>query len=193
MIKIGVEGNNTISTRYPGLGKRFCFAQPRSTFTFYVCTIAFLQGYCVLRLCFTFTFYVPVTFHGVWSWSPGHGYVTHVHVVTITFTVPGPYTLGPWSWLRYIRPRLRLRSWSSLYKPNTTVLRYYICNQKILTMTSTHDNTIEMLNDLYLIVAGTDLSNSKINKTAIFAYLYQQIELQENLAEIEMDYWNSKD
>ena len=121
MIKIGVEGNNTISTRYPGLGKRFCFAQPRSTFTFYVCTIAFLQGYCVLRLRFTFTFYVLVTFHGVWSWSPGHGYVTHVHVVTITFTVPGPYTLGPWSWLRYIRPRLRLRSWSSLYKPNTTV------------------------------------------------------------------------
>ena len=28
---------------------------------------------------------------------------------------------------------------------------------------------------------------------AIFAYLYQQIELQENLAEIEMDYWNSRD
>ena len=102
VIKIGVEGNNTISTRYPGLGKRFCFAQPRSTFTFYVCTIAFLQGFCVLHLCFTFTFYVLVTFHGVWSWSPGHGYVTHVHVVTITFTVPGPYTLGPWSWLRYV-------------------------------------------------------------------------------------------
>ena len=60
-------------------------------------------------------------------------------------------------------------------------------------MTSTHDTTIELLNDLYLIVAGTDLSNSKINKTAIFAYLYQQIELQENLAEIEMDYWESKD
>ena len=160
MIKIGVEGNNTISTRYPGLGKRFCFAQPRSTFTFYVCTIAFPQGFCVLHLCFTFTFYVLVTFHGVWSWSPG--YITRTHGL-------------------------------SLYKPNTTVLRYYICNQKILTMTSTHDTTIEMLNDLYLIVAGTDLSNSKINKTAIFAYLYQQIELQENLAEIEMDYWNSRD
>ena len=60
-------------------------------------------------------------------------------------------------------------------------------------MNSVHDTTIEMLNDLYLIVAGTDLSNSKINKTAIFAYLYQQIELQENLAEIEMDYWESRD
>ena len=86
-----------------------------------------------------------------------------------------------------------LRSRSSLYKPNTTVLRYYICNQKILTMTSTHDTTIEMLNDLYLIVAGTDLSNSKIDKTALHAYIYQQIELLENLAEIELDYWNSKD
>ena len=158
-----------------------------------------MYGYCIL-----FAFYVYVlrfTFR-LWSWSPGHGYgYTHVYVhgstdvyVQVSWsTVPGPYILGPWSWLRYIRSRLRLRSWSSLYKPNTTVLRYYICNQKILTMTSTHDNTIEMLNDLYLIVAGTDLSNSKINKTAIFAYLYQQIELQENLAEIEMDYWNSKD
>ena len=60
-------------------------------------------------------------------------------------------------------------------------------------MTSTHDTTIEMLNDLYLIVAGTDLSNSKIDKTALHAYIYQQIELLENLAEIELDYWNSKD
>ena len=106
------------------------------------------------------------------SWSPGSGYVTHVH----------RYILHPWFWYMYI-----------LYTPNTIGIRYYICNQKIFTMTSTHDTTIEMLNDLYLIVAGTDLSNSKINKTAIFAYLYQQIELQENLAEIEMDYWNSRD
>ena len=63
-----------------------------------------------------------------------------------------------------------------------------------MTLTqSYYQDNIEILNDLYLIVAGTDLSNSKINKTAIFAYLYQQIELQENLAEIEMDYWNSRD
>ena len=119
---------------------------------------------CVLRLRFTF-----------WLRSTVYGHGLLVTVTLHAFT------------------RLRLRSRSSLYKPNTTVLRYYICNQKILTMTSTHDTTIEMLNDLYLIVAGTDLSNSKINKTAIFAYLYQQIELQENLAEIEMDYWNSRD
>ena len=60
-------------------------------------------------------------------------------------------------------------------------------------MTSVHDTTIEMLNDLYLIVAGTDLSNSKIDKTALHAYLTQQIELQEDLAEIERDYWESRD
>ena len=162
MIKIGVEGNNTIFMRCPGLGKRFCFAQPRFTFTFYVYTFTFPQGFCVLHLCFTFTFYVLVTFHGLRSRSPGYGYITHTHGL-------------------------------SLYKPNTTVLRYYICNQKILTMTSTHDTTIEMLNDLYLIVAGTDLSNSKIDKTALHAYLNAQIELQEDLAEIERDYWESRD
>ena len=50
-----------------------------------------------------------------------------------------------------------------------------------------------MLNDLYLIVAGTDLSNSKIDKTALHAYLNAQIELQEDLAEIERDYWESHD
>ena len=133
---------------------------PRLRFTFTL--LPSHQGFCVLHLCFTFTFYVLVLFPDVWSWSPGHGYITHTHGLL-------------------------------LYKPNTIGIRYYICNQKILTMTSTHDTTIEMLNDLYLIVAGTDLSNSKINKTAIFAYLYQQIELQENLAEIELDYWNSKD
>ena len=60
-------------------------------------------------------------------------------------------------------------------------------------MTSTHDTTIEMLNDLYLIVAGTDLSRSKINKAALNEYLLNQLELQENLLEIETDYWNSRD
>ena len=119
---------------------------------------------CVLRLRFTFWLRSTVCGHGL--------------LVTVT--------LRTFMWLR-------LRSWSSLYKPNTTVLRYYICNQKILTMTSTHDTTIEMLNDLYLIVAGTDLSNSKINKTALHAYLNAQIELQEDLAEIERDYWESRD
>ena len=47
-------------------------------------------------------------------------------------------------------------------------------------MTNIHDTTIEVLNDLYLIVAGTDLSRSKMNKTKLFAYLYQQIEIEEN-------------
>ena len=139
---------------------------PRLRFTFVQSPFHWGTAFyvCVLRLRFTFWFCFLLYGHGL--------------LVTVT--------LHAFMWLR-------LRSRSSLYKPNTTVLRYYICNQKILTMTSTHDTTIEMLNDLYLIVAGTDLSNSKINKTAIFAYLYQQIELQENLAEIELDYWNSKD
>ena len=60
-------------------------------------------------------------------------------------------------------------------------------------MTSTHDTTIEMLNDLYLIVAGTDLNSGRMDKTAINEYLLNQIELQENLAEIERDYWESHD
>ena len=60
-------------------------------------------------------------------------------------------------------------------------------------MNSVHDTTIEMLNDLYLIVAGTDLSRSKINKAALNEYLLNQLELQENLLEIETDYWNSRD
>ena len=60
-------------------------------------------------------------------------------------------------------------------------------------MNSVHDTTIEMLNDLYLIVAGTDLSRSKINKTALNEYILNQLELQENLLEIETDYWNSRD
>lgn len=47
-------------------------------------------------------------------------------------------------------------------------------------MTNIHDTNIELLNDLYLIVAGTDLSNSKINKTKLHAYIYQQIEIEEN-------------
>ena len=47
-------------------------------------------------------------------------------------------------------------------------------------MTNIHDTNIELLNDLYLIVSGTDLSNSKINKTKLHAYLYQQIEIEEN-------------
>ena len=123
---------------------------------------------------------------------------TVMHTVTFTFTFvrSGMHTLLV-HWLRYTRSSLHPAPWFwymyILYTPNTIGIRYYICNQKIFTMTSTHDTTIEMLNDLYLIVAGTDLSNSKINKTALFAYLYQQIELNENLAEIELDYWNSKD
>ena len=139
---------------------------PRLRFTFVQSPFHRGSVFCIYVLRLRFTFWLRSTVYG-------HGLLVAV-------------TLRTFMWLR-------LRSRSSLYKPNTTVLRYYICNQKILTMTSTHDNTIEMLNDLYLIVAGTDLSNSKINKTKIFAYLYQQIELQENLAEIEMDYWNSKD
>ena len=59
-------------------------------------------------------------------------------------------------------------------------------------MTSTHDTTIELLNDLYLIVAGTDLSRGRMDKAAINEYLLNQIELQENLAEIERDYWESR-
>tara|TARA_B110000285_G_scaffold90922_1_gene104244 strand:+ start:184 stop:348 length:165 start_codon:yes stop_codon:yes gene_type:complete len=47
-------------------------------------------------------------------------------------------------------------------------------------MTNIHDTNIELLNDLYLIVAGTDLSRGKMNKTKLFAYLYQQIEIEEN-------------
>ena len=50
-----------------------------------------------------------------------------------------------------------------------------------------------MLNDLYLIVAGTDLSRGRMDKAAINEYLLNQIELQENLAEIERDYWESRD
>ena len=60
-------------------------------------------------------------------------------------------------------------------------------------MNSVHDTTIELLNDLYLIVAGTDLSRGRMDKTAINEYLLNQIELQENLAEIERDYWESRD
>ena len=60
-------------------------------------------------------------------------------------------------------------------------------------MTSVHDTTIELLNDLYLIVAGTDLSRSKINKAALNEYILNQLELHENLLEIETDYWNSRD
>jgi hypothetical protein len=60
-------------------------------------------------------------------------------------------------------------------------------------MTSTHDTTIELLNDLYLIVSATDLSRSRVDKPAIFAYLDRHIKLNEDLAEIERDYWESRD
>tara|TARA_B110000285_G_scaffold174434_1_gene195560 strand:- start:42 stop:224 length:183 start_codon:yes stop_codon:yes gene_type:complete len=60
-------------------------------------------------------------------------------------------------------------------------------------MTSTHDTTIELLNDLYLIVSATDLSNSRVDKAAIFAYLDRHIALNEDLAEIEADYYRSRD
>lgn len=51
---------------------------------------------------------------------------------------------------------------------------------KILTMTNIHDTNIELLNDLYLIVAGTDLSRSKIDKQSLFSYLQDALEIEEN-------------
>ena len=136
-------------------------------FTFYVS----VYGYCIL---FAFYVYVLRFTFGLWSWSPGHGYgYTHVYVHGST----GIHV--------YI-----------LYKPNTTVLRYYICNQKILTMTLTqsyYQDNIEILNDLYLIVAGTDLSKGRINKGAIETYLLNQIELNEDLLERDLDEWESRD
>ena len=51
---------------------------------------------------------------------------------------------------------------------------------KILTMTNIHDTNIELLNDMYLIVAGTDLSRSKMDKAAIFKYLQDALEIEEN-------------
>ena len=47
-------------------------------------------------------------------------------------------------------------------------------------MTNIHDTNIELLNDMYLIVAGTDLSRSKIDKAAIFKYLQDALEIEEN-------------
>ena len=47
-------------------------------------------------------------------------------------------------------------------------------------MTNIHDTNIELLNDIFLIVAGTDLSKSKIDRNAIFAYLHREIEAEEN-------------
>ena len=162
MIKIGVEGNNTISIRLSWFGETVLFCPA----PFHVYVLRLYNRLSPGVLSSTSVFYVYVS---------RSGYVPRFMVMAIT-------------WLR-LRVSCVCRGYTltfipctSLYKPNTTVLRYYICNQKILTMTSTHDTTIEMLNDLYLIVAGTDLSNSKINKTAIFAYLYQQIELQRKLS-----------
>jgi hypothetical protein len=62
-------------------------------------------------------------------------------------------------------------------------------------MTSTHDisQTLEILNDLYLIVSATDLSNSRISKADIHEYLDNQIELALDQAEREMDEWESRD
>ena len=47
-------------------------------------------------------------------------------------------------------------------------------------MTNIHDTNIELLNDIFLIVAGTDLSKSKIDRNAIFAYLHRAIESEKN-------------
>jgi hypothetical protein len=47
-------------------------------------------------------------------------------------------------------------------------------------MTNIHDTNIELLNDLYLIVAGTDLSRSKIDKQSLFSYLQDALEIEEN-------------
>ena len=62
-------------------------------------------------------------------------------------------------------------------------------------MTSTNDisQTLEILNDLYLIVSATDLSNSRISKADIHEYLDNQIELALDQAEREMDEWESRD
>ena len=60
-------------------------------------------------------------------------------------------------------------------------------------MTNIHDTKIELLNDLYLIVAGTDLSNSEINKTALFAYIYQQSEIEENKLDEVCEYTGDDD
>ena len=60
-------------------------------------------------------------------------------------------------------------------------------------MTNIHDTNIELLNDLYLIVAGTDLSNSKINKTKLHAYIYQQIEIEENKLDEVCEYTGDDD
>ena len=63
-----------------------------------------------------------------------------------------------------------------------------------MTLTqSYYQDNIEILNDLYLIVAGTDLSKGRINKSAIETYLLNQIELNEDLLERDMDEWNSRD
>jgi hypothetical protein len=60
-------------------------------------------------------------------------------------------------------------------------------------MTNINHTTIEVLNDLYLIVAGTDLSRSKMNKTKLFAYLYQQIEIEENKLDEVCEYTGADD
>ena len=63
-----------------------------------------------------------------------------------------------------------------------------------MTLTqSYYQDNIEILNDLYLIVAGTDLSKGRINKSAIETYLLNQIELNEDFLERDMDEWESRD
>ena len=63
-----------------------------------------------------------------------------------------------------------------------------------MTLTqSYYQDNIEILNDLYLIVAGTDLSRGRINKSAIETYLLNQLELNEDLLERDMDEWSSRD
>ena len=63
-----------------------------------------------------------------------------------------------------------------------------------MTLTqSYYQDNIEILNDLYLIVAGTDLSKGRMNKGSIETYLLNQLELNEDLLERDMDEWNSRD
>ena len=60
-------------------------------------------------------------------------------------------------------------------------------------MTNIHDTTIEVLNDLYLIVAGTDLSRSKIDKQALLSYLQDAIEIEETYLDEVCEYTGADD
>ena len=60
-------------------------------------------------------------------------------------------------------------------------------------MTNINHTTIEVLNDLYLIVAGTDLSRSKIDKQALFSYLQDALEIEENKLDEVCEYTGDDD